>query len=150
LGTTTFQVTVTDAAGDTQTGTFSLPTVSSPPPTPKGCQTGGVPSVQLSGPAIGGRTPSGQATANETQFSACGGFSTLSVTVKNVNLPNGTVLWVTFDGNPVGEITLNSGSGTMPTYNLGHFAVRRDRVTVFDSLPDASPFQQILTGFPLG
>jgi hypothetical protein len=150
LGTTTFQVTVTDAAGDTQTGTFSLPTVSSPAPTPKGCQTGGVPTVQLSGPAIGGKTPSGQASANETQFSGCGGFSTLSVTVKNINLPNGTVLWVTLDGKPVGEITLNNGSGAMPTYNMGDFAVRRDRVSVFNSLPDATPFQQILTGFPLG
>src|SRR5206468_4645401 len=41
LGTSTFNVTVTDASGATATGTFSLTVTNSPPPTPGGCQTGG-------------------------------------------------------------------------------------------------------------
>jgi len=145
-GTSTFQMTVKDAAGHTASGTFSL-TVSNPPaPSPSGCQTGGTLRESLSGSPIGGRTPSGTATADETKFSGCGGFSTLSVQVKNVNLPDGTVLWVALDGKPVGTITLKSGSGTMAQYNMGDFGVSRDSVQVYNSLPDASPFQQILVG----
>jgi hypothetical protein len=146
LGTTTFQVTVTDAAGSTVTGTFSLPTTNSPASAPPGCATYPILTESLSGPAISGKTPSGTATANETHDSGCGGYSLLTVQVKNVNLPNGTVLWVTLDGLSVGEITLNRGSGTMPTYNMGAFNVNKDLVRVYDSLPDQSPFQQILIG----
>lgn len=146
LGTTTFQVTVTDAAGGTVTGTFSLPTVNPPAPAPPGCATYPVLTEPLSGPAISGKTPSGTATANETHDSGCGGYSLLTVQVKDVSLPDGTVVWVTLDGLPVGEITLSHGSGTMPTYNMGNFSVRKDLVKVYDSLPDQSPFQQILIG----
>lgn len=63
-----------------------------------------------------------------------------------MNLPDGTVLWLALDGKPVGTITLRGGSGTMATYNMGRFGVRRDSVQVFSSLPDASHFQQILVG----
>jgi hypothetical protein len=86
-------------------------------------------------------------TADETRLSGCGGFTLLTVQLKNVNLPDGTVLWVEFDGLAVGEITLSGGSGTMPQYNLGDFSVGGfEQVQVFNSLPDASPFQQILLG----
>jgi hypothetical protein len=148
LGTTTFQVTVRDASGSTQTGTFSLPTTTSPAPSPGGsCQTYGTFTDSLSGPAINGQTPSGTGTADETRLSGCGGFALLTVQVTNVNLPDGTVLWVEFDGLAVGEITLSRGSGTVPQYNLGDFSVGGfEQVPVFDSLPDASPFQQILIG----
>src|SRR3954447_24900736 len=64
-GTSTFAVTVTDATGATATGTFSLTVTDPPPPTPPGSQTGGVLRESLSGPAFNGRTPSGQATADE-------------------------------------------------------------------------------------
>jgi hypothetical protein len=152
LGTTTFTVTVKDAAGNTQTGTFSLPTTNSPAPSPGGsCQTYGTLTDSLSGPAIGGQTPSGVGTADETKLSGCGGFSLLTVQVRNVNLPDGTVLWVTFDGKPIGEINLSRGSGTMPHYNMGDFSVGGfDQVRVFNSLPDSSPFQQILIGGGFG
>jgi hypothetical protein len=146
LGTSTFQVTVTDAAGSTATGTFSLTVTNPPPPTPPGCQTGGTKKNPLSGPTFNGKTPSGQATADMTQFSGCGGFSLLSAQVKNVNLPDGSVLWVTLDFGPVGTITLRGGSGTMPTYNMGRFGVSNDDVRVYSSLPDISTFQQILIG----
>jgi Putative Ig domain len=145
-GTSTFTVTVTDAAGATATGTFSLSVTDPPPPTPAGCQTGGVLREPLSGAAFNGRTPSGQATADETRFSGCGGFSLLSVQVKDVNLPDGTVLWVTLDFGPVGTITLRAGSGTMPTYNLGRFGVSNDDVRVYSALPDIAGSQQILIG----
>ena len=146
LGTSTFQVTVTDATGATATGTFSLTVTNPPPPTPPGCQTGGTKKNPLSGPTFNGKTPSGQATADMTKFSGCGGFSLLSAQVKNVNLPDGTVLWVTLDFGPVGTITLRGGSGTMPTYNMGRFGVSNDDVRVYSSLPDISTFQQILIG----
>ena len=146
LGTQTFQVSVTDAAGATTSGTFSLTVTSSPPPSPSGCQTGGTLKEQLSGPAFNGRTPSGQATADETRFSGCGGFSLLSVQVKNVGLPDGAVLWVTLDFKPVGTVTLRAGSGAMPTYNLGQFGVSNDDVRVYSALPDVASSQQILIG----
>ena len=63
-----------------------------------------------------------------------------------MNLPNGTQLWATLDGLPVGTITLKNGMGSMTPYNLGRFGVSMDQVTVFNSLPDTSPFQQILSG----
>jgi hypothetical protein len=145
-GTSTFQVTVTDAAGATATGTFSLTVTDPPPPTPSGCQTGGTLREALSGSAFGGKTPSGQAVADETRFSGCGGFSLLSVQVKNVALPDGTVLWVTLDFGPVGTITLRGGSGTMATDNLGRFGVSNDDIRVYSALPDVSTSTQILIG----
>jgi hypothetical protein len=144
--TSTFAVTVTDATGATATGTFSLTVTGPPPPTPPGCQTGGTVREPLSGPAFNGRTPSGQATADETRFSGCGGFSLLSVQVKNVSLPDGTQLWVTLDFGPVGTITLRGGSGTMATYNMGRFGVSRDQIRVNSALPDIGGAQQILIG----
>ena len=150
LGTSTFTVAVKDASGTTVTGTFSLTVTTSPAPTPPGCQTGGTLREPLSGSAINGKTPSGTATADESKFSGCGGFSLLSVQVKNVNLADGAVLWVTLDFKPVGMITLSRGSGTMPTYNMGRFGVSRDQIRVYSSLPDVSPFQQILIGGGFG
>jgi hypothetical protein len=146
LGTQMFRITATDAAGATATGTFSLTVTSSPPPTPPGCQTGGTLKETLSGTTFNGRTPSGQATADESRFSGCGGFSLLSVQVKNVALPDGTLLWVTLDFMPVGTITLRAGSGTMLNYNLGRFGVSNDDVRVYSALPDVGTSQQILIG----
>jgi hypothetical protein len=145
-GPTTFKVTVTDSAGATSTGTFSLTVTDPPPPTPGGCQTGGVLRERLSGSSFNGRTPSGQASADETRFSGCGGFSLLSAQVKDVNLSDGSVLWVTLDFEPVGTITLHGGSGTMPTYNMGQFGVSNDDVRVYSALPDLANSQQILIG----
>lgn len=145
-GKTTFNVTVTDANGATATGTFSLTVTDPPPPTPPGCQTGGVVREPLSGAAFNGVTPSGRATADETRFSGCGGFSLLSVSVSNVNLPDGTRLWVTLDFQAVGVITLRARGGTMPTYNMGRFAVSRDQIRVNSALPDEAGAQEILIG----
>src|SRR3954454_3727316 len=64
-GTTTFTATVTDATGTTATGTFSLTVADPPSPTPPGCQTGGVLKEPLNGTAFNGRTPSGEADADE-------------------------------------------------------------------------------------
>jgi hypothetical protein len=145
-GTSTFTVTVTDAAGAKATGSFSLTVTDPPPPSPSGCQTGGVLKEPLSGPSFNGKTPSGEASADETRFSGCGGFSLLSVQVKDVNLPDGSVLWVTLDFGPVGTITLRGGSGTMATYNMGRFGVSNDDVRVYSALPDIGTSQQILIG----
>ena len=90
--------------------------------------TGGTTRETLSGPAIGGIVPQGQALADMSRFSS-GGSTILTVQVKNVNLPDGTVLQVTLDFTPVGTITLSRGQGTLVT-SLGHFAVSRDQVRV--------------------
>jgi hypothetical protein len=140
LGTQTFTVTVTDSAGATATGTFSLTVTNTP--SPPGCQTGRKLKEALSGPAFNGQVPTGTALANASRSTGC----TLSVSVKKVNLPDSTQLWVTLDGLSVGTINLSHGSGTMATYNLGDFQVSMDQVAVFSSFPDVSPFQQILTG----
>lgn len=146
LGTTNFNVTVTDADGSTVTGTFSLTVAPPPSPTPSGCQTGGVKTEALSGPSFNNRTPSGSARADMTKFSGCGGFSTLSVSVSNVNVPDGTQLWVTLDFGAVGTITVRGRSGTMALYNMGDFGVSRDQIRVYSALPDISTSQQILIG----
>jgi hypothetical protein len=145
-GTSTFPVTVTDATGATDTRSFSLTVTDPPPPTPAGCKTGGTLREALSGPAIAGRIPSGLATADETRFSACGGFTVLTVQASNVNRPDGTVLWVTLEFKPVGTITLRAGGGTMKANNLGRFGVGDDEIRVYDQLPDVGTPQQILIG----
>jgi len=146
LGTSTFIATVTDAAGATASGTFSVTVTGAPAPSPSGCQTGGKPKETLSGPSFNGQTPSGTATVDETQFSGCGGFSVLSIQVSKVSLPDGSRLWATLDYKPVGTITVSHGSGTMTPYNLGRFGVSRDQVRIFSSLPDLAGYQQILSG----
>ena len=91
---------------------------------------GGGPTLRetLTGPAIGGVVPQGQAVADESQFLS-GGSTILTVNVSSVNLPNGTALPVSIDFKPLGSIVLSAGAGSL-TYNLGHFGVSRDSVVV--------------------
>jgi hypothetical protein len=89
---------------------------------------GGTVKETLTGPAINGVVPSGLAVADQSKFSS-GGSTILTVQVKNVNLPSGTVLGVTLDFTPIGSITLSGGQGSMSA-NLGHFGVSRDQVRV--------------------
>jgi len=89
---------------------------------------GGTVKEPLTGPAINGVVPEGLATADQSQFSS-GGSTILTVTVKSVNLPDGTVLDVALDFTPIGSITLAGGRGSM-TRDLGHFGVSRDPVRV--------------------
>lgn len=89
---------------------------------------GGTVKEVLSGPAIDGVTPRGLAIADQSQFSS-GGSTILTVEVKDINLPDGTVLGVTLDFTPIGSITLSDRRGAMSA-NLGHFAVSRDQVRV--------------------
>jgi hypothetical protein len=89
---------------------------------------GGTVKQPLTGPAINGVVPEGLATADQSQFSS-GGSTILTVTVKSVNLRDGTVLGVSLDFTPVGSITLSGGRGSM-TRDLGHFGVSRDPVRV--------------------
>jgi len=62
----------------------------------------------LSGPAIGGVTPSGKAVLDQPSLPG-----KLRCEVKNVNLPNGTVLSVSLGGYIAGNLTLDQGSGKM-------------------------------------
>ncbi len=89
---------------------------------------GGTVKETLTGPAINGVVPEGEAIADQSRFSS-GGSTILTVRVKNVNLRDGTVLGVTLDFTPIGSLTLSGRQGSM-TANLGHFAVSRDQVRV--------------------
>jgi hypothetical protein len=117
-GTFNFTVRVTDANGKTGLQAFTTGIIPVPAAGDSGCQHAPSSSnAQLTGPAIGGKTPQGQALGDQSKLTACGGFVTLNVSVKNVNLPDGTVLWVTVD-RVVGTITLKGGAGTMRPYVL--------------------------------
>lgn len=100
-------------------------------PTSLASSTGGTVKETLTGPAIGGAVPEGQALADQSQYLA-GGSTTLTVQIKNVSLPDGTVLTVSLDFTNVGSITVSKGEGTMRT-SLGHFAVSRDQVRVMNN-----------------
>lgn len=89
---------------------------------------GGTLKETLTGAAINGVVPQGQALADESRFQS-GGDTFLTVQVKTVNLPDGTALGVSIDFKPLGSITLAQGAGTL-TVSLGHFGVSRDQVTV--------------------
>jgi hypothetical protein len=91
---------------------------------------GGTKKEILTGPAINGVVPEGQALADMSQFSN-GGDTILTVQVKKVNLPDGTRLSVTLDFGPVGTITLSRNEGTLVA-NLGHFGVSFDQVRVYN------------------
>ncbi|MEA2372519.1 MAG: hypothetical protein QOH12_2913 [Solirubrobacteraceae bacterium] len=149
-GTYSFTVKVTDPTGKTATQAFFV--VISPPPPPltpaqAGCQHAPSQVTEpLFGSAIAGKTPSGQAIGDQSQLTACGGFTILNVSVNNGNLPNGTVLWVTL-GEPVGLITISGGSGTMRPYNTGNRVLRKDAIGIF-AQPPPIPFGQpaVLSG----
>ena len=134
-GTYPFTVTVRDAAGATDTRRFALTVNPVPPPGDTQCQKApSSVSEPLTGPAISGQTPSGIAQADESKLTACGGYTILHVSVRNVNLPNGTVLWVYHEGL-VGQITLGSGAGTMRPINLGGVALTFDHITIYATPP---------------
>jgi hypothetical protein len=82
----------------------------------------------LTGAAISGVTPSGEAVADMSKFCS-GGATSLTVNVRNVKLADGVALQVTIDFKPIGTITLAGGSGRVTT-SLGHFAVSFDQVRV--------------------
>ena len=69
--------------------------------------------------------------------------------MKNVNLPNGTVLWATLSGRPIGEITLANGAGsTRPFVYDG--ALRKEAIQVYSHIPPFGVFEApilVSTGF---
>jgi hypothetical protein len=149
-GTFTFTVKVTDANGQTATQPFSMTISPQPPPlTPaqQSCQHApGQTTASLSGPAIGGVTPGGQAIGDQSQLTACGGFTTITAQVKNVNLPNGTVLWVTLGGEPIGRVTINNGAATMPAW-IAMSSLRKQGISIFRQPPTGGLSQTpILSG----
>lgn len=102
--------------------------VTGPSPATAASSSGGTLKETLTGPAINGVVPEGQAIADESRFSG-GGSTFLTVQIRKVNLPDGTALGVSIDFKPLGSIVLAQGAGSL-TVSLGHFAVSRDAVAV--------------------
>jgi hypothetical protein len=134
VGTFVFSVSVTDAVGASVKQQFSLTVRPMPAPGPSECQRGPGVRDALSGPAIGGRTPTGQAIEDESNLTSCGGFGVLTVSLKDVGLPNGTVLWVYLDSGPVGTITLNNSTGSMKPFII-QTGLRFDHVEIINGPP---------------
>jgi hypothetical protein len=136
-GTYTFTLRVTDPNAKTATQAFRVTILPLPAAGDPGCQHAPSSSnAALSGPAIAGKAPGGQAVGDQSKLTACGGFVTINVSVKNVNLPNGTVLWVTM-GNPIGTITIANGAGTMKRFVLDS-DLRKKSVAVYRQPPQLS------------
>jgi hypothetical protein len=152
-GTFTFTTQVTDANGQTATQPWRL-TISPPPPpltsAQQGCQHApGSVTAPLSGPAIGGVTPGGQAIGDQSQLTACGGFTKITAQVKNVNLPNGTVLWVTLGGAPIGRIVLSGGSASMPAWVTTQ-SLRKTGIQIYRQPPAGGLAQTAVLSGPFG
>jgi hypothetical protein len=143
-GTSTFTLRVTDAAGRTAAQAFSLTVSPVPPAGDPSCQKAPSESSTLTATgSVNGVTPSGQAPIDVSHFTACGGYYVINASVKDVNLPDGTVLWVALSGQPIGTIALSRGAGSMRPY-VWPSELRRLQVQVFTSPP---PFgAPILTG----
>jgi hypothetical protein len=133
-GTYTFTLRVTDPNAKTATQAFRATILPLPAAGDPRCQRApGTSTAPLSGPALAGTTPAGQAVGDQSRLTACGGFVTIVVSVKNVNVPNGTVLWVTL-GNPIGTITITNGTGTMKRFILNS-DLRRKSIKVYRQSP---------------
>jgi hypothetical protein len=113
-----------------QPGSPLGPEIATVEPSVQAAGSGGTAKETLTGPAINGVVPEGQALADMSQF-LTGGDTIMTVQVKKVNLPDGTVLAVTLDFTPIGNITLSRNEGTL-VKNLGHFGVSRDQVRVYN------------------
>jgi hypothetical protein len=148
-GVSTFTLSATDSTGKTASQQFSINVTSPPPLGPAGCpKIGGQPnsaSAQMTGAAIGGKTPSGQAVLDESRVTTCGGYSILNASINGVNLPDGTVMWFYFDSRLVGHVALVNGSAKMPPYNLGDYLSRKDAVSVYRTPPPTSLQTALLT-----
>jgi hypothetical protein len=143
----TFTLRVTDPAGKTATQAFGVTVQPLPAPGDPGCQHAPSSSnAALSGPAIAGKTPGGQAIGDQSKLTACGGFVTISVSVKNVNLPNGTVLWVNM-GQTIGTITLSGGAGTMRPFVLNS-DLRKKGIAIYRQPPRGNLVQTAVLSGP--
>lgn len=133
-GTYTFTLRVTDPNAQTATQAFRETIMPLPAAGDPDCQHAPSSSnAALSGPAIAGRVPSGQALGDQSKLTACGGFVKITVSVKDVNLPDGTVLWVTL-GQPIGTITIAHGAGTMKPFILAS-DLRKKSIAIYRQPP---------------
>jgi hypothetical protein len=149
VGTSSFTLRVTDAAGRTATQTFSQTVTPVPAAGDRRCQQAPSEGSALTATAaIGGVRPSGSAPIDVSHFTACGGYYVVNASVKNVNLPDGTVLWVSLSGGGlIGTITLSNGAGSMRPFVWAN-ELRKQAVQVFAAPPSARTptTQPILVG----
>jgi hypothetical protein len=94
-------------------------------------------STSLVGPAINGVTPQGDAKVDQSKLPSTPGQ--LQVRIKNVNLPDGTVLTVNLgnltpgSGTNVATIVLRGGQGQVDTALPQYFMVgRQDQISILN------------------
>jgi hypothetical protein len=146
VGTFGFTLEATDAVGRTATQTFSQTVDPVPPAGDPSCQKAPSEGSNLTATgAIGGVTPSGSAPIDVSHFTACGGYYVLNASVKNVNLPDGSVLWVALSGQPIGTIALRGGAGSIRPY-VYPGELRKLQVQVFTAPAPWSFATPILVG----
>jgi hypothetical protein len=79
----------------------------------------------------------------------CGGFTVIHVSVKNVNLPTGTVLWVTLGGSrTIGRFVLNGGSATMASWTLAISSLRKQSIQIYSQPPSGNSLQSPVRSGP--
>jgi hypothetical protein len=76
--------------------------------------------AKFMGAPINGVVPQCECKVDESQ-ALVGGSTIMTITVKNVNLPDGTVLTTVLDFDPISSLTVKGGAGIV-VINLGRFA----------------------------
>jgi hypothetical protein len=76
--------------------------------------------VKFKGAPINGVVPECEVKVDESQ-ALSGGDTIVTTQIKNVNLPNGTVLKICIDNDPLDTIEVEAGQGTEVT-DIGRFA----------------------------
>jgi hypothetical protein len=148
LGTFAFTLRATDAVGRTATQTFSQTVTPVPAAGDPRCQRAPSEGSALSSTGVLAGKPSGSAPIDVSHFTACGGYYVVNASVKNVGLPDGTVLWVTLaQGGVIGTITLSNGAGAIRPYVYTN-ELRKQNVQVFAAAPSTwtATTQPVLVG----
>jgi hypothetical protein len=108
-----------------------------------GCSSNSVKSALFPSLAINGVQPQGQASGFNKDYNCSTRSATLTVQVKSVNLPDGTLLTVLMDYGTVGIVKLSGGSGSISVTYPGA-TLFKNRIQVYTSSGTQILFSQQL------